>query len=102
MLYKTMVLGILEQRPEIYEQLRSRRMLLPTAESYAAELKARHEAWKERLSRTNRGSETQISSEALEIALQELQDRLPSASEGNEPFNLEAAMAFLRRHTPPE
>jgi hypothetical protein len=45
----------------------------------------------------------QIASEALEIALQELEDRLPSASPAtdNEAFPIEAAMAFITHHTPP-
>ena len=45
----------------------------------------------------------QIASEALEMALQELADRLPSESppDANETLSLDAAMAFLRRHTPP-
>jgi hypothetical protein len=78
MLYKTMILGLLEQRPTLYEQLRRRRTLLRTLEQYAAELKTTHEAWKERLAQaTPGGSQTQIASEALEIALQEFQDRLP-------------------------
>ena len=45
---------------------------------------------------------SQIASEALEMALKELEDRLPSASPQNdhEPLSLDAAMAFIRRHTP--
>jgi hypothetical protein len=78
MLYKTMVLGILEERPEMYERLRRRRKLLPTLEQYAAELKAIHEVCKERLATAMPGgSQSQIASEALEIALQEFQERLP-------------------------
>ena len=39
MQYKTIVLELLQQRPEIHDQLRSQRMLLPTMEHYASELK---------------------------------------------------------------
>jgi hypothetical protein len=80
MLYKTMILGLLEQRPAMYEQLRRRRTLLPTLDQYAAELKFSHEAWKERLAQAMPGgSQVQIATEALEIALQQLRDRLPPA-----------------------
>ncbi len=104
MLYKTMVLELLHQRPEVQEQLRRTRRLLPTLELYARELKTRHEAWKELLSEAKPGSHpSQVASEALEMALKELKDRLPSGSPPDEtaPPSLEGAMAFVRRHTPP-
>jgi hypothetical protein len=45
----------------------------------------------------------QISSEALELAVQDLRDLLTEESppDDTEPLSLDAAMAFLRRHTPP-
>src|SRR2546429_352029 len=102
MQYKTIVLELLQQRPEIHEQLRLNRKLLPAMELYARELKASHEAWKETLSQERPGSDqSQIASEALEMALKELEDRLPSASQqgDNEPLSLDAAMASIRNHT---
>ncbi len=104
MLYKTMVLGLLEERPQLHDQLRQRRMLLATVEQHAQLLKARHEIWKEQLSQVRPGSDPgQIAGEALEIALKELEDSLPSASppDDSEPLSLYAAMAYLRRHSPP-
>ena len=81
MQYKTIVLELLQQRPEMHEQLRRTRKLLPTMETYAKELKTSHEAWKETLSQARPGSDpSQIASEAMEMALKELEDRLPSAS----------------------
>jgi hypothetical protein len=50
MLYKTMVLGLLEQRTQLHEQLRKNRTLLAALDHYSALLKARHEAWKNQLS----------------------------------------------------
>jgi hypothetical protein len=104
MLYKTMVLELLEQRPQMHEQLRRQRMLLPTMEFYARELKALHQGWKQHLAETRPGSdESQMASEALEIALQELEGCLPSASspqDENRP-TLDDVMTFLRAHTPP-
>jgi hypothetical protein len=104
MQYKMIVLEMLEQRPEMHEQLRQQRQLLPAMEFYASELKALHEAWKKQLSQRRPDSdESQIASEALEIALQELEDSLPPEWPPNEdePFSLEAAMAFLCKRTPP-
>jgi hypothetical protein len=104
MLYKTMVLELLHQRWETQEQLRKMGYLLPMLERYARELKTRHEAWKELLSQAKPGSDqSQIASTALEMALKELEDHLPSGSRPDEaaPLSLEAAMAFVRRHTPP-
>ena len=45
----------------------------------------------------------QIASEAAETAIQELEASLPSASPPGEdsPLSLDAAMAYIRRHTPP-
>lgn len=104
MQYKTIILELLQQRPGMHDQLRKSRKLLPTLERYARELKANHEASKELLSQAKPGSDqSQIASEALEIALKELEDRLPSESppNENEPLTLEATMAFICHHTPP-
>ena len=104
MQYKTIVLELLHQRTELHDQLRKRQMLLTALESLARDLKARHETWKDRLTQAKPGSDPgQTASEALEIALQELEDSLPPEFPQNEdePLSLDAAMAFLRRHTPP-
>jgi hypothetical protein len=102
--YKTIVLELLQQYPEIHNQLRSKRTLLPTMERHARRLKARHEVWKDRLDRARPGSDPgQIASEALEMAVKELTDFLHSAPspEDSEPLSLEGAMAFIRGRTPP-
>lgn len=104
MQYKTIVLELLQQHPEIHDQLRSQRMLLPALELHARQLKTSHEAWKGRLSQAKRGSDpSQVASEALEMALQELEDRLVSGlpPHGSAPLSLDAAMAFIRGRTPP-
>ena len=50
-------------------------------EFYARELKTSHEAWKETLVQAKPGSDpSQIASEAMEMAVKELEDRLPTAS----------------------
>jgi hypothetical protein len=101
--YKTIVLELLLQRLEMHNKLRSKRMLLPMLHRYAKELKANHENWKEYLSQTKPSSDpSQIASEALEIALQELEDSLQSGipPEANESLSLEGVMAFVRGRTP--
>src|SRR5260370_9622818 len=77
--YKTIILELLKQHRAIYNQLRSTRMLLPTMERFAGELKTSHEVWKECLSRARPGSDpSQIASAALECPLKELWDSLDS------------------------
>jgi len=101
MQYKTIVHELLQERTELHEQLRLTRRLKPMLDTCARELKASHEAWKERLSQVRPGSDpSQIASEALEMALQELQDRLPSAlGDANDPLSLDQAMAHIKTHT---
>ena len=102
MQYKTIVLELLRERKELHEQLRLTRRLLPTMESLAKDLKARHEHWKETLATATPESDpSQISSQAMEMALQELQERLPTVSpqDEQEPLTLDKAMAFVRSHT---
>ena len=100
--YKTIVLGLIEQYPELHEQLRASRTMLRAMDLFALELKASHEEWMERLSQRMPGSyRSQISSEALEIAVKELEEDLSSASKTDEDGpSLDGAMAYLQRHTP--
>jgi chromosome segregation ATPase len=85
MQYKTIILELLKQRPDMHEQLRQERKLLRTLEIYARELKESHEAIMEQLRQARPGSDPkQVSSEAFEMALKELEDRLPPASQAAE------------------
>src|SRR5665213_1479942 len=102
MQYKTIVLELLKERTELHEQLRLTRRLLPTLETCSRELKASHETWMETLTQTNPGSDpSQIASEALELAIRELEDRLPSASKADEDgtLSLDQAMASVVSRT---
>ena len=103
MQYKTICLQMIQDRPEMYGRLLQQRTLLPTLERFARQLRSSHLDWKARLLRAKPGSsDCQIASQALELALRQL--GLSSAwppPEEDEPFPLEDAMAFLRRHTPP-
>jgi hypothetical protein len=103
MQYKTIVLELLEQYPELHERLRKNHILLATLEVYVNELGSRHLAWERQIAHEKPGSDQkQIASEALELALAELQECLASASppQETEPLSLDDAMAFIRRHTP--
>ena len=98
--YKSIIHDLLHQRPQMHDQLRKSRKLLPTLEQYARELKNSHEAWKEMLLQLRPGSDkSQIASEAMEMAVKEMEDRLPSESpqDGSNPVVLDAAMLFVRR-----
>jgi hypothetical protein len=96
--YKTIVLELLRQEPQLHKQLRITGRLRPTMESYARQLKASHEAWKETIAQAKPGSHpSQIASEALEMAIQELENCLKSASPSDEPRPPGKAMACVRR-----
>jgi hypothetical protein len=102
MQYKTIILELLEQRPKMHQELRQSRKLLPALELYARELKDSHEAWKERLLQAKPESDpSQIASEAMELALEDMEDRLPSEShqDANDTLSLDQAMAHISRHT---
>ena len=99
-MYKNIVMQLLEQNPEIYERLRSKRALLPTLEYYAYQLKDNHQAWQNRLLPRRPGSDpSQIASEAMEIALKELEENLASRflTDEMEPLSQGGAMAYIRQ-----
>jgi hypothetical protein len=103
--YKTIVLELLQDRPILHEQLRQSRTMLESLNHLAMALRACHNYWMNQLAAARPGSDPmQISSEALEMALQELQESLPPGSspseETTEALSLDAAMAFLQRYTP--
>jgi hypothetical protein len=100
MQYKTIVLNLLRQRRELYQQLKTTRKLMPTLDRIANELKLSHAAWQTDLSLARPDSDpSQIASEALERAIKELEDRLPPVShqDESEPLSLEGAIDFVRR-----
>ena len=101
--YKTIVLELIQDRPELYERLRSSKRLLPAVDAYATELRSEHLALQAQILSRRPGSEpSQIAAEALEMAIDEFQGRLPSASPADEAetLSLDAAMPYLRRATP--
>lgn len=100
--YKTIVLGLLEQRPLLHEQLRQEHKLISTLEQYALQLKKLHESRKDELLQASpQSARPQISSEALELAIRDLEERLPTESPPKEDalLTLERAMTFVRNPT---
>ncbi len=101
--YKTITLELLQERPELYEHLRSGKRLLPAVDSYSIDLKAGHETWKETIARKQPGSDPrQVAAEALELAIQDLRDRLLCVSPKDEAEPTAGkATGRRRRPTPP-
>jgi hypothetical protein len=100
--YKTIILEMLEQRPKMHQELRQSRKLLSALELYARELQDSHESWKERLLQAKPESDpSQIASEAMELALKDMEERLPSEShqDESEALSLDQAMAHISRPT---
>lgn len=99
MLYKTITQYLLESRPQLHEALRKERKLLTALETYARELKDSHESWMGILQQeAPERTREQVSTEAFELALNELADRLPPESPpaDQEELSLDQAMAFIR------
>jgi hypothetical protein len=77
MKFKTMILELLQQRPALHERLRQDRTLLATMERLASEMKIRHEALTAQLLSAAPSQEpSQIAQQAMEMAVQELEDSL--------------------------
>jgi hypothetical protein len=104
MLYETIALHLLENRPEIHEQLRRNKQVLATMQLLAQQLKSSHELAKEQLlQRWPDSDPSQIASEAMEIAVMEVEALLPAAyplPENDFP-SLYEAIAFALTHSLP-
>jgi hypothetical protein len=103
MQYKTIVLRLLEDHRSMYDQLRRERLALAALVHYSWELKARHQGWIEELRRASPKSDpSQISSQAMELALRDLQADLPNESTPNEAGTSHHREAMALRHSSPE
>ena len=101
--YKTIVLELLLQRPNECGRLKKERKMLDAVNSYASMLRTNHLAIKQAMLDARPGSDpTQIAYEAMEIAVKEMEEALPSESDQADEDSLspEQAMNFLRRHSP--
>lgn len=103
--YKTIVLELLQDRPALYEQLRANTTLMESMEQLAVAFRACHlQRMKELAAVRPESDPSQLSSEAMELALNELEECLPPASspddDRTETFSLDQAIIFLQRHMP--
>lgn len=99
MQYKTIILELIQQRPEMHEQLRMERKLKTTLEMYAKELKENHQTIRDQLQQENPESNPSlISSQAFEMACKEMEDRMPpvSGADKDQELTLDAAIAHVR------
>jgi hypothetical protein len=101
MQYKTIILQLLQDRPTLNHRLRESRQLLAAVNHCSTSLKKRHEELMETLARKSPGRDPgQLASEALEIALEELENRLPvEPPHPDQELSLDAAMAFVLGHS---
>ena len=103
MLYKTIVLRIAAgTRRNCTRNSARSRQLLATVNRYSKELMASHDELKEQLAQANPDSDPAlIASQAMELAIQELVDRLPSESTpSDEELSLDEAVAHVRPRSP--
>jgi hypothetical protein len=105
--YMTIVQELIQdQYPALHEQHRASRTLLSTVTLHAAALKRYHETRMDQIAHARPGSEeSQIASEALELAIEDLREDLhlasPTDDSSEEGLSLDGAMSFSRTHTPP-
>ena len=102
MQYKTIMMELLEQSPALNSQLKKNHQLLATIEAMARELKRNHERIIGELTdRQLDGGSSGISSQAMEIAVAEMQERLAALSnrEEDETLTLDQIMELVTRHS---
>lgn len=113
MLYKTIILQLLEDRPQIYNQLKAERKSLATIEALALQLKAEQQAVLADLKQAcPEVDQTQLASQSLELALAELVAELDrslhpepdkdSSSEQTKGFTLDHCIRPLPSQKPSE
>ena len=105
MQYKTIVMELLEQNPELHNHLKQNRKLLETIDAMALELKWNHEQMIAELAEQQPDVAYSVTcSQATEIAIAELQQRLAPTSdhETDEAMSLEQIMASVTQHSPRE
>lgn len=98
MQYKTIMLELIQSNRPLHQQLCQERKLLKTVEQAAMELKSRHQELLEEMADLHpENPEAQNYSQAFEMALKEMEDRLLPVSQTTEDSNLslDEAMAYI-------
>lgn len=102
--YKTIILGLMDQHPDWFDQVSRDRSLLTTLHELAEQLQTRHQFWQAACLETNPHCDpVQLPNMALELAIEELEAQwgpeIPP--QGAEFLSLEAAMNYLRQNSLP-
>lgn len=100
--YKTIVLRLIQQHQQTYQQLCSSQRLMSTVGLYAEQLKATHQSWSGRLAIANPDfNPVQLQGESLELAIRDLENYLVAHFQANDNnrISLDSAMAFIRGRT---
>lgn len=103
MQYKTIMLELIQSNRPLHQQLCQERKLLTTVEEAALELKSRHQEILEEMALQNPESPAmQVYSQAFELALKEMEERLQPVSQTTEDSSLSLgeAMATIRSLSP--
>lgn len=103
MQYKTTMLELIQSNRPLHQQLCQERKLLKTVEQAALELKSRHQQILEEMALLSPESPAiQVYSQAFEMALKEMEERLLPVSQTTEDssLSLSEAMAFIRSPSP--
>lgn len=99
MQYKTIVLELLQQRPLACERLKKQRMMLEAVETFSSILKLNHEAIiQEMLEADSAANLVQVTQAAFEIAVNHLEEVLPSDSDQEGDDSLLSHQANARLH----
>jgi hypothetical protein len=104
MQYKTIVLELLQLNSELHSNLVSSNSLTSTLNQLAIQLRENHLAIMEEIRQAHpNSSEHQLKSEAMEIAVETLQNLLSKTPQEVESAKsiLDDAMNYLRRQAPP-
>ena len=101
MQYMTIMLELIQSNRPLHQQLCQERKLLKTVEEAALELKSRHQEILEEMAELHPLSPTnQIYSQAFEMALKEMEERLQPASQMNEDSSLSLGEAMASISSP--
>ncbi len=96
--YKTIVLGLLEDRPALYEHLRSSNALLSTMNTLAVTLRDLHLSMLETLQQHQPETSPEvIKAESLEVVIEEIRHLLSQVDVISNSFSLDEAISTIRQ-----
>ncbi len=96
MLYQTIALELIQNRPTLCALLRKEKLMLTATELFAHELKASYKRWLAQLSMTASGeASAQTRSQAAELAINQMMLRLPPESGLGTP-TAEEVLAYVK------